>query len=174
MTQVVVRLLDAGRTATFLVGDRSDLELADRLERRVRDARPLVGDALATCRASDLAGLMAEMASAEVVVASRFHNVICALKARRPVVSLGYAGKNADLLERFGLAGLDQPIDAFDVDRLLADVDRLAGTQDAVTKGIDAMLVEVERDVGEHLSAVSSALLGSGPRAGTSPSLSSA
>jgi polysaccharide pyruvyl transferase WcaK-like protein len=174
MTQVVVRLLDAGRTVTFLVGDRSDFELADRLERRVRDARPLAGDALVTCRACDLAGLMAEMAAAEVVVASRFHNVICALKARRPVVSLGYAGKNADLLERFGLTGFDQPIDAFDVDRLLADVERLVATRDAVTRAIDAALVDVERDAREHLTAVSSAVLGSGRPAGTPRARSSA
>ena len=170
MTEVVQRLLDAGRSVTLLVGDTADLELADRLERRVRDARPLVGDALAVSRATDLAGLMAEMAAAEVVVASRFHNVICALKARRPVVSLGYAGKNADLLERFGLTGYDQPIDAFDVERLLADVDGLTATQDEVTRGVDAALVEVERDVAEHLTAVSTAVLGSARRAGTARS----
>lgn len=167
MTEAVTRLLDGGGTVTFLVGDRSDLALADRLERRVRDARPLLGDSLSTSRAPDLAGLMTEMAAAEVVVASRFHNIICALKARRPVVSLGYAGKNADLLERFGLEGFDQPIDAFDVDRLLSDVDRLVETQDAVTRVIGAALADVERDVAEHLTAVSTAVLGSGRRGRT-------
>ncbi|GAA4397010.1 polysaccharide pyruvyl transferase family protein [Fodinibacter luteus] len=172
MTEVVTRLLDGGHTVTFLVGDRADLGLAETLEHRVREARPLLGDSLTTSHARDLAGLMTEMAAAEVVVATRFHNIICALKARRPVVSLGYAGKNADLLERFGLEGFDQPVDAFDVERVLADVDRLLATQDAVTRVIAAALVDVERDVAAHLTAVSSALLGSDEGVRPSPSRS--
>ena len=160
MTEVVTRLLDAGRTVTFLVGDRADLALAERLEEQVRALRPSVGAALTTSRADDLTELMAEMAAAEVVVASRFHNVICALKARRPVVSLGYAGKNADLLSEFGLDGFDQPIDAFDVDRLLGDVELLVSSQGEMGSVIDAALLGVERRVAEHLDEVWAAVLG--------------
>lgn len=169
MTEVVVRLLDAGRTVTLLVGDRADLALADVLERRVRDARPLAGDRLTTSRAEDLSGLMAEMAAAEVVVASRFHNLICALKARRPVASLGYAGKNAHLLERFGLGGYDQPVDDFDVDRLLADVDRLTADQDRVSRVISTVLAETEREVSQHLTETLDAVLAPVLRPRSSP-----
>ena len=164
MTEVVTRLLDAGRTVTFLVGDRADIALAERLEESVRELRPSVDGALTTSRADDLTELMAEMATAEVVVASRFHNVICALKARRPVVSLGYAGKNADLLANFGLDEFDQPIDAFDVDRLLGDVELLVSSQGAIGSVIDTVLLDVERRVVEHLDEVWAAVLGSGVR----------
>ena len=66
--------------------------------------------------AATLTAIMTEMARAEVVVASRFHNVICALKARRPTVSLGYAGKNERLLTEFGQPGRAQPMESFDLD----------------------------------------------------------
>ena len=111
--------------------------------------------------ADSLSVLMAEMAEAEVVVASRFHNVVCALKARRPVVSLGYAGKNADLLADFGLSGYDQPIDAFDVDRVLAQVELAAGRGRAGHRG---SLLHVERRVAEHLVEVWAAVLPPGVR----------
>ena len=67
---------------------------------------------------------MSEMARAEVVVASRFHNIICALMTRRPTVSLGYAGKNERLLTEFGQGGRAQPMESFDVDLLLDQVRR--------------------------------------------------
>ena len=40
---------------------------------------------------------------AEVVIASRFHNLICALRLARPTVSVGYAAKNRHLMEALGL-----------------------------------------------------------------------
>ena len=123
MAQLVTRLLDDGGTVTLVIGDVADFALAEEIARRVGDARPGTDDGrLVVSRARSLADLMTEMAAAEVVVASRFHNVICALKARRPTVSLGYAGKNARLLAEFGLEGFDQPMDAFDVDRLVEQV----------------------------------------------------
>ena len=40
---------------------------------------------------------------AEVVIASRFHNLICALRLARPTVSVGYASKNRHLMQALGL-----------------------------------------------------------------------
>lgn len=123
MAQLVTRLLDDGGTVGLVIGDVADFALAEEIEGRVRAARPGTdASRLVVSRAESLAELMAEMATAEAVVASRFHNVICALKARRPTVSLGYAGKNARLLAEFGLEGFDQPMDSFDVDRLVEQV----------------------------------------------------
>jgi polysaccharide pyruvyl transferase WcaK-like protein len=159
MTDLVTRLLDDGRSVTLVVGDRADLTLAQELARRARGARPAARDAVLTSGARCLPELMAEFATAEVVVASRFHNVIGALKCRCPVVSLGYAGKNADLLEKFGLGGFEQSIDQFDVDRVLADVARLTAIREAVVPVVEGALLQVERDATRHLDAVWAALL---------------
>jgi polysaccharide pyruvyl transferase WcaK-like protein len=119
MTRLVTRLVDEGRTVSLFIGDVHDQPVAVEIERSVRRARRELGsDAVTVSKADTLEGIMAEMAEAELVVASRFHNLICALKLAKPIVSLGYAGKNADLLKEFGLGEFTQPVDAFDVDRL--------------------------------------------------------
>jgi polysaccharide pyruvyl transferase WcaK-like protein len=160
MSDVVTTLLHSGHTVTFVVGDLADLALAERLEKVVRTVRPETSAGeLATNRAADFNDLMTEMASAEVVVASRFHNVIAALKVRRPVISLSYARKNGDLLEPFGLASFDQPVDAFDVDRVVADVDALARSSHEVSDRIASVLGGVEEAVASHLEDVWTSLL---------------
>ena len=124
MVTVVGRLVDSGRTVTLVIGDLADGWLAAEVARRVRGARGGRADSVVVSPAATLSELMVEMARAEVVVASRFHNVLCALKVARPVVSLSYAAKNSALQAAFGLHDLDQPIEAFDVDLLLEQVER--------------------------------------------------
>ena len=125
MTTAVGRLVDAGRTVTLVVGDLADNDLAEEIGRRARAGRDAAS--VVVSRAASLTELMVEMGRAEVVVASRFHNVLCALKMARPVVSLSYAAKNRELQAEFGLHDLDQPIEAFDVDLLLEQVERASG-----------------------------------------------
>jgi polysaccharide pyruvyl transferase WcaK-like protein len=62
------------------------------------------------------------MARAEVVVASRFHNLICALRLARPTVSLGYAEKHSCLMRELGLEEYHQDILGLGADRLVAQV----------------------------------------------------
>jgi polysaccharide pyruvyl transferase WcaK-like protein len=113
MSCLVTRLVDEARTVTLVLGDVADHELALEIDRRVRTLRPGLGQGqLRVSEAESLAAIMSEMTVAEVVVASRFHNLICALKLGKPTVSLGYAGKNARLLSDFGLGEFSQAIDS--------------------------------------------------------------
>lgn len=124
MVTAVERMVDSGRTVTLVVGDLADGHLAQEIAGRVNSRRRDGRTPVVVSPAASLTELMAEMARAEVVVASRFHNVLCALKVGRPVVSLSYAGKNRDLQAEFGLHDLDQPMAAFDVELLLEQVER--------------------------------------------------
>ena len=67
-----------------------------------------------------------EMMRAEVVIASRFHNLICALRLARPTVSVGYAEKNRHLMQALGLGDYCQDIEHLDANELVAQV-RAAG-----------------------------------------------
>lgn len=125
MTRLVQRLVDAGRTVTLIVGDDADRDVAQEVAAQV--ARP---DRVAVSPAPDLDGVMRDIADAEVVVAARFHNLIAGLKMGKPTVSLGYARKAEDLLSGFGLEGLSQPMDDFDLDLLLTQLDKAAGVDD--------------------------------------------
>ena len=53
---------------------------------------------------STFADLMRAMAPAHIVLATRYHNVICALMLSKPTLSVGYGAKNAVLMEDMGLA----------------------------------------------------------------------
>ena len=68
--------------------------------------------------AASLRDVMEQIAETDLVVATRFHNVVCALKLARPTVSLGYARKNDVLLAEMGLGAFCQHVEAIDLDLL--------------------------------------------------------
>ena len=62
--------------------------------------------------------LMQAMAPASSVVATRYHNVMCALKLGKPAISLGYSDKNVSLMEDMGLPEFCQHANDISFDRL--------------------------------------------------------
>jgi polysaccharide pyruvyl transferase WcaK-like protein len=62
--------------------------------------------------------LLQQLALTDVVVATRFHNVLLALLLEKPVISISYNQKNEDLMAEMGLATFCQPIRHLDVERL--------------------------------------------------------
>ena len=62
--------------------------------------------------------LLRQLAQTDVVVATRFHNVLLALLVEKPVISISYNQKNDDLMAEMGLGAFCQPIDELDVERL--------------------------------------------------------
>lgn len=120
MAQFVTWLLDAGYRVRLLTGDTIDGAAVDKLARLVADARPcLPSGRLVTDRANSLGDLMSQMAETQIVVATRFHNIVCALKLAKPTASIGYAQKNDALMAEMGLAPFCQNIEDFSVDRLI-------------------------------------------------------
>ncbi len=118
-------LVTAGDHVVLVGGDRADEETAHEVRRRVAARRPGVeAQAVQVRCAEDFDSLCAEMARAEVAVVTRFHNLICALRLGVPVVSVGYADKNAVLMKDLGLTGFDQPIATVDPRLLLEQVER--------------------------------------------------
>jgi polysaccharide pyruvyl transferase WcaK-like protein len=69
---------------------------------------------------------MQAIAETDLVVASRYHVQIAALKMRRPLISLGYAPKNDALLQEAGLSAFIQDIHRIDFDLLTRQIDTLA------------------------------------------------
>ncbi len=154
MTEFVTGLVERGRTVTLVIGDLADLTVAHEIEAGVRTRSARAG-AVTVSPATTLAGVIAEMAVAECVVASRFHNIVAALKAARPAVSLGYASKNADLLATFGLPGSSQPIDGFDVERLHRQVEALGTFGETDRSAVLQTLSRCERDLERQFRALS-------------------
>jgi polysaccharide pyruvyl transferase WcaK-like protein len=117
------RILDTGCRVELVGGDGVDIEIAEDVRAAVLAARPDTPPDRVVVRAcTRFAELTEVMSRAEVVVASRFHNLICALRLARPPVSVGYAGKNHHLMRAMGLEDYIQVIDDVDADRLVDQV----------------------------------------------------
>jgi polysaccharide pyruvyl transferase WcaK-like protein len=125
-------LLDAGYRVRLLTGEESDLAVVEELLARItaqrngRDWPEIVAEP-----SHSLHDLMAQIADTDVVVATRFHNVVCALKLGRPTLSIGYAKKNEVLLREMGLGDFSQNIEELDVDRLIEQFRRLVAGRHA-------------------------------------------
>jgi len=150
LVKALALLAGAGDTVRLVIGDVADFPVAERVARAVRDASGVGAEQVAVARAEDQNALMAEMSAAEVVVATRYHNVIAALRVGTPVVSLGYADKHATLLERFGLLGYHQSMAEFDPELLLRQVSELRASggiahHDAVMRELQDALDEQYR-----------------------------
>ena len=79
--------------------------------------------------------IIRQIADVDIVVASRFHNVLLGLFLGKPALSVSYEKKNDALMAAMGLDRYCQSLDEFDVDRLIeqfGDLERNADQLRAV------------------------------------------
>jgi polysaccharide pyruvyl transferase WcaK-like protein len=113
-------LIDGGRKIRLFVGDRCDHDAVQEILAEVRAHRPELDPSWVVAEpVSSFSELTKAMAPAGAVVATRFHNVMCALKLGKPVISLGYAPKNVALMTDMGLAEFCQDANSLDADLLI-------------------------------------------------------
>jgi polysaccharide pyruvyl transferase WcaK-like protein len=126
MARFVLWLLDRGHPVRILTGETSDWRAVEDLLAIIASTRPdfprhrVVAEA-----AHSLHDVMRQIAGTQVVVATRFHNIVCALKMCRPSISIGYAKKNDVLMAEMGLGELCQHIECLDVDVLIEQFNAL-------------------------------------------------
>ena len=121
MTRFTQWLVDNGYRVQLFGGDNKfDSEIAENIQADLRQYRPDLEPSPVTVAAvSTYPELIREMAPVGMVVATRYHNVMCALKLCKPTISLGYSRKFISLMADMGLAEFHQFADSLDVDRLI-------------------------------------------------------
>ncbi len=120
MTSFVRWLVDNGRKVHLLVGDDSDDTMVQTILTDMRTHRPdLDPDWVSAKSVLSFRDLTEAMAPVGYVVATRFHNVMCALKLAKPTISLGYSSKNRALMAAMGMTEFCQSANSLDVDRLI-------------------------------------------------------
>ncbi|MFC1404185.1 MULTISPECIES: polysaccharide pyruvyl transferase family protein [Streptacidiphilus] len=113
MTRFIRTLVEEGRTVRLITGDDVDIPA-------VAEVLDAVDSPLVTlAEMASLADLMKEVAAVDTVVATRYHNLICALKVGTPTLALCYAAKSEALLQGMGLGEFCHPAREVDADRLL-------------------------------------------------------
>ncbi|HVV14407.1 polysaccharide pyruvyl transferase family protein [Amycolatopsis sp.] len=119
MKSFVGKLVERGRPVRLFHGDQVDTPVLDEI------IAEYGAEHVSAAPLSSLDNLMQEMAAVDTVVATRFHNVLCALKMCRPTLSVGYAEKNDMLMAEMGLAQFRHPARHVDAGRLFAQFTEL-------------------------------------------------
>jgi polysaccharide pyruvyl transferase WcaK-like protein len=127
IASLVIRVLDRGYTVRILIGDvawdqnvRGDLRME--LEGRGcnYDARGIIDEP-----ASSVDELLLQLASVDVVVSPRFHNVLLGLMLGKPAMAISYHEKFQPLMSGVGLDEFCCDIERIDVDELIGKVVKL-------------------------------------------------
>jgi polysaccharide pyruvyl transferase WcaK-like protein len=112
-------LLEKGFAVRVIFGDDIDLRPVQDVIDYVVQEKPSQQEKLIVEKISNVNELFNQIAQTEIVIASRFHNVLCSLMLERPVISLGYHAKNDTLMAEMGLGSFCQHIETFSFEKLL-------------------------------------------------------
>jgi polysaccharide pyruvyl transferase WcaK-like protein len=114
-------LVDHNRKVRLFIGDVTvDDAVLDEIMADLREQRPdLEPDSVVIEPTASFAELARAMAPVGIVVATRYHNVISALKLGKPIISLGYARKNIELMEAVGMSEFCQSAKSLDSSLLI-------------------------------------------------------
>jgi polysaccharide pyruvyl transferase WcaK-like protein len=131
----VVWLLDQGYDIRLLTGDVADWPAVENLRDEI-DRSHCGHKRVKAMQTNDLSGLMDEIDETDVVVVTRYHNVVSALKLGRPVISIEYSQKNQALMDEMGLGDFCQHIEKLDLDLLKRQFQRIVGERPAIRRRI--------------------------------------
>lgn len=157
MRRTITLLLERGYTVNLLVGDDDDLPVAERLAAGAADDRVRVRETTTPDE------LDAVVASVEVVVAARFHNVVSALRCATPVVALCYAPKHRALMASLGLEKLCQDLRGLDARRVVEQVDALHGERSTLREDLARQVAGLRPLHARHFDEVARAVLDVAP-----------
>lgn len=127
VASVTCMLMDRGYTIRLLIGD-STYDHGVRRELRAsleaREAEYVDGQ-LVDEPASSVAELLSQLASTDVVVASRYHNLLLAVMLGKPVVAVSYHEKIVSVMDELGLSRFCHDIENFNVDTVVEQITTL-------------------------------------------------
>ncbi|MFF0428763.1 polysaccharide pyruvyl transferase family protein [Streptomyces sp. NPDC004520] len=145
-------LVEDGRPVRLLTGDAVDAPVVDAILEAVDS--PLVTAA----ETASLADLMKEMAAVDTVVATRYHNLICALKVGTPTLAVGYAVKSEALMAQMGLGAYCHPARELDADRLLEQFRELEKRSSELRETLAERNRAAARQLTDHFAALTATL----------------
>ncbi len=154
-------LLDNGRQVRLFVGDNLwDNTVVEAIVTDARAHRPDLGETSVMAESiTSFAELTRAMMPAGIVVATRYHNVMCALKLEKPVISVGYAAKNVAIMTDAGLGEFCQHTNTLDVDKLIDQFTELERRSDQIRRTIAERNEKNKQLLGQQFAALSALLI---------------
>jgi polysaccharide pyruvyl transferase WcaK-like protein len=119
MVGLAARFARNGWRVRLITGDNADIDTQQAVHARP-ELQGLEVEAVAT---RSFADVLDTARHAAAMIASRYHNVVAAVLAGVPVVSLAYGLKNQALLEQLGIGAWNHHIDDFDVEQVFSQIE---------------------------------------------------
>lgn len=164
MTRFTQWLVDHGYRVRLFGGDgKFDGDVAEKIlaDLRLDQAEP--GSPQVTIApTSTYQELIRQLAPVGMVVATRYHNVMCALKLCKPTISLGYSRKFVSLMADMDLAEFNQFADSVDVDRLIEQFTELQSRRSQLQQKMSERNAANVKSLQDQFSLLSAALLPAG------------
>lgn len=118
MLGLLERLANLGLDAILIGGDEADSDTRHAvLDRAVRQGLPIRAE-----ECHSFHDVLRTVSACDILIASRYHNLVAGVIAGIPAISLGYGPKNQALLERVGVGEWSHNVDTFDVDDVASQV----------------------------------------------------
>jgi polysaccharide pyruvyl transferase WcaK-like protein len=161
VTRFVLWLAEGGHQVKLFVGDTkgSDDKVVDEILAQVSIRRPdLPPDRITFASVNSFGELMDAMAPCGAVIATRYHNLICALRLAKPTISLSYAAKHDTLMSMMGLAEFCQHAASLELDRLIEQFADLTSRSAELRLAIAQRNRELTEEVAGQFAAISDLL----------------
>jgi len=165
-TNILAWLLDRKYTVRLLIGDSSyDRRIKGDVIKRLqeRGSKYEKGQVIDE-PVSSVEQLIAQLAEADMVIATRFHNILLALLLNKPVVALSYHEKIASLMAGVGMGEYCQNIDRLDVDLLLEQFLELEKNAGMVKSLIERKVEDYRKALDQQYAHIFNHLCAAAPR----------
>jgi polysaccharide pyruvyl transferase WcaK-like protein len=161
MTRFTQWLVDRGYRVRLFGGDgKFDGEVAEKILADLKLDQAEAGPAPVTIApTSTYQELIRQLSPVGMVVATRYHNVMCALKLCKPTISLGYSRKFLPLMGDMGLAEFNQFADSVDVDRLIEQFTELESRRSQIQHQMSERNAANVKSLQDQFSLLSAVLL---------------
>jgi len=135
----------------LLLGDGDDAlvidEFKDLLQARIKsfDEGRIFATPITTYQ-----DVLDQFAMTDIVVATRFHNVLFALLLDKPVIAISFHHKCSSLMEQMGLSDYCHDINQIEADRLIDQFEDLVTNREAVKRQMRTRVHESQKALGEQ------------------------
>ena len=139
----------------LLIGDLEDINTTREFKSVMRkkisvfDEKHIIDEPV-----SSIEALLTQIASTDIVVATRFHNVLLALLCEKPVISISFHHKCDSLMNAMGLSAYSLNINTLDSNRLIDQFCHLQANADKVRPLIREMAKEFRGVLDEQYGTI--------------------
>jgi len=165
-TDILAWLLDRKYTVRLLIGDSSyDRRIKGDVIKRLQERGSkyekgqVVDDPV-----SSVEQLIAQLGEADIVIATRFHNILLALLLNKPVIALSYHEKIASLMAGVGMGEYCQNVDRLDVDLLVEQFLKLEKNAGIVKSSIEGKVEHYRKALDQQYAHIFNLLCPPTPR----------